>query len=124
MSVNGVIAIIDDDESIREAVASLMNSHGYESRPYSSAGEFLQSAERGRAICLILDVNMPEMSGPQLNQQLVESGEMTPTILITAHSDESIRNGALQANVQCYLTKPFSEDELLACVRAAVNGIA
>ena len=124
MSVKGVIAIVDDDESIREAVASLMSAHGYESRPYASADEFLQSAERGRAICLIVDVNMPGMSGPQLHQQLIESGETIPTILITAHPDESGRNGALQANVQCYLTKPFSEDELLACVRAAVDGPA
>lgn len=124
MSAKGVIAIVDDDESIREAVASLMNAHGYESRPYASADEFLQSAERGRAICLIVDVNMPGMSGPQLHQVMIETGKTIPTILITAHPDESTRIRALQANVQCYLTKPFSEDELLACVRAAVDSPA
>jgi FixJ family two-component response regulator len=122
--VKGVIAIVDDDEWIREAVANLMSAHGYEAKPYASADEFLQSAERGRTICLIVDVNMPGMSGPQLHQRLIDSGETIPTILITAHPDESGRDGALRANVQCYLTKPFSEDELLVCVSAAVDNPA
>ena len=119
--MKSVIAIVDDDESVREALASLMNSLGYEAVPYSSADEFMESADRGRTACLITDVNMPGMTGPQLHQRLIKSGERIPTIFVTAYPDEAVRKNAAHAGVDCYLTKPFREDELLACVRSALK---
>ena len=116
-----VIAIVDDDESVREALTSLMSSLGYEAVPYSSAVEFMESAERGRTACIITDVNMPGMTGPQLHQRLTESGEQIPTIFVTAYPDEAVRKNAALAGVDCYLTKPFREDELMECVRSALK---
>ena len=122
--MKSVIAIVDDDESVREALASLMSSLGYEALPFASADEFMESAERGRIACLITDVNMPGLTGPQLHQRLIESGEQIPTIFVTAYPDEAVRNNAARAGVDCYLTKPFREDELLACVRSALERAA
>ena len=124
MSMKSVIAIVDDDESVREALASLMNSLGYEAAPYASGDEFMESAERGRIGCLITDVNMPGMTGPQLHQRLIKSGERIPTIFVTAYPDDAVRKSAARAGVDCYLTKPFREDELLACVRSALKRAA
>jgi FixJ family two-component response regulator len=115
-----VIAIVDDDESVREALTSLMDSLGYDAVPYSSGDEFIRSLERERTACIITDVNMPGMTGPQLHQRLIRSGERIPTIFVTAYPDEAVRKNAAQAGVDCYLTKPFREDELLACVKSAL----
>jgi FixJ family two-component response regulator len=120
-SMKSVIAIVDDNQSVREALASLMNSLGYEALLYSSGDEFMDSAERSRTACLITDVNMPGMTGPQLHQRLVKSGERIPTIFVTAYPDEVVRRSAAQAGVDCYLTKPFREEDLLACVRSALR---
>lgn len=119
--MKSVIAIVDDDQSIREALASLMNSLGYEAVAYSSGDEFMESAERGRTACLITDVNMPGMTGPQLHQRLIKSGKRIPTIFVTAYPDDAVRATAAQAGVDCYLTKPFHEEEMLACVRSALK---
>jgi FixJ family two-component response regulator len=116
-----VIAIVDDDESAREALTNLMTSLGYQAVPYSSPDEFVKSTERGRTACLITDVNMPGLTGPQLYQQLIKAGERIPTIFVTAYPDEAAHKRALQAGVQCYLAKPFREDELLECVRLALE---
>lgn len=119
-----VIAIVDDDESVREALASLMSSLGYDAAPYSSGDEFLRSAQRGRTECLIADVQMPRMSGPQLHDRLIHEGVRIPMILMTAYPDEAVRKKAAQAGIHCYLAKPFREDELLACVRSALDRAA
>ena len=84
----------------------------------------MRSAERGRTACLITDVNMPGMTGPQLYQQLIRTEERIPTIFVTAYPDEAVRKNAAQAGVHCYLTKPLHEDELLECVRSALKRAA
>lgn len=117
-----MIAIVDDDESVRQALASLMKSLGYSAVAFPSAEDFLNSNERHGTACLIADVQMPGMTGPQLHDRLVACGEPVPTILITAYRDEAVRARALQAGITCYLTKPFSQHELLACIRSAVGG--
>ena len=122
--MRSVIAIVDDDESSREGLTGLMNSLGYQAMPYASANEFVKSVELGRIACLITDVNMPGLTGPQLHQQLIKAGERIPTIFVTAYPDEATRKRALQAGVQCYLTKPIREDELLKCVRSALKRAA
>jgi FixJ family two-component response regulator len=119
-----MIAIVEDDESVREALAALMKSLGHRAMAFSSAEDFLNSTGRDSTACLIADVQMPGMTGPELHDRLTISGNPVPTILITAYPDESIRVRALQAGVICYLTKPFRESDLLACLRSALDSRA
>jgi FixJ family two-component response regulator len=116
-----LISIVDDDRFVREAMARLMKSHGYLAKTFESAASMLCSDQRARTDCLIADVQMPCMTGLELYSRLVDAGESIPTILITAHPDESLRIRALRAGVLCYLAKPFSEDDLLGCIRRAVE---
>ncbi len=116
-----VIAIVDDDESVRDALTGLMKSLGYRVLAFGSAKDFLHSKRRRRAACLIADVQMPGMTGPELYDRLIASGEQIPTILITAYPSETVRTRALQAGVKGYLTKPFREDDLLDCIRSALE---
>jgi FixJ family two-component response regulator len=116
-----VIAIVDDDHSVREALTSLVRSLGYVAMAFECAEDLLKSRRRRRLSCVIADVQMPGMTGLELHHRLVASGEPVPTILITAFPDERARERALQAGVICYLTKPFSEDDLLACIRSSLG---
>ena len=111
-----VIAIVDDDRSVREALTSLVRSLGYVAVAFECAEDLLKSRRRRNVSCVIADVQMPRMTGLELHNRLVASGEPIPTILITAFPDERSRERALQAGVIGYLTKPFSEDDLLACI--------
>lgn len=116
-----VIAIVDDDESVREALTSLIRSLGYSAVAFGCAEDLLKSKRRRRVSCMIADVQMPGMTGPELHNRLVASGAPIPTILITAYPDERTRERALQAGVLCYLAKPFDEDDLIACIRSIVG---
>lgn len=116
-----VIAIVDDDQSVRDALAGLMKSLGYNVLPFERAEDFLNSKRRQKVSCLIADVQMPGMKGPELYDRLAASGEPIPTVLITAYPDEALRARVLRAGVKCYLAKPFSEDDLLSCIRTAVD---
>jgi FixJ family two-component response regulator len=116
-----VIAIVEDDASVREALTNLMSSVGYDAVSYASGDEFMRSADRDSTACLITDVNMPGMTGLQLHQKLVKSGFRIPTVFMTAFPDEAVRTKVAQAGVDCYLTKPFREEELLGCVRLALE---
>lgn len=115
-----LISIVDDDESVREATRGLMLSLGYIAAAFPTAEDFLQSQEVAQTACLIADVNMPGMSGLDLHRHLSSSGRRLPTILITAYPDEKIREGALNAGVICYLSKPFDETDLLTCIDSAL----
>src|SRR6266446_5934883 len=101
------ISIIDDDESVREATKGLMKSLGFTAEAFPSAADFLTSHHRRRTACLIVDVNMPGMTGPELHRRLIASGDTIPTILMTAYPDDNVRARALSAGVICYLRKPF-----------------
>jgi FixJ family two-component response regulator len=116
-----LISIIDDDESIREAIKGLVRSLGYRVEAVSSAQEFLSSRRIRRTSCLITDMQMPGMTGLELYRRLSTSGKPIPTILITAYPDDGVRERALSAGVIGYLTKPFEEDDLLACIRSALT---
>jgi len=116
-----VIAIVDDDESVREALTSLIRSLGYAAVAFECAEDLLKSKRRRRVSCVIADVQMPGMTGFELHDRLIASGEAIPTILITAFPDERARERALQAGVIGYLTKPFSEGELLACILSTLG---
>lgn len=100
---------------------SLMRALGYRSEAYDCAENFLGSGRIDRTSCLIADVRMPGMNGFDLHQHLVASGHPIPTILITAHQDAEGRARALRAGVLCYLSKPFDENDLLGCLRAAIG---
>jgi FixJ family two-component response regulator len=118
---NIVIAVVDDDESVREALTGFVRSLGYSAVAFPSAAEFLNSKRRHGAACLITDVQMPGMTGPELHERLVACGEPIPTILITAYPSERVRSRVLQAGVKGYLTKPFAENDLLACIDSALH---
>lgn len=121
MPQKALISIVDDDDSVREAMKGLMKSLGFAAESFSSAEDFLRSPRQHRTACLIADVQMPGMSGLDLYRQLVASGQPIPTILITAYADEGVRARALQAGVICYLPKPFTDDDLLACLRSILG---
>jgi FixJ family two-component response regulator len=115
-----VIAIVDDDDSIREATMSLMRALDFSAEAYPCAEDFLTSGRLQRTSCLIADVRMPGMSGLELHRRLVLSGNPIPTVLITAHPDDGTRARALEAGIIGYLTKPF-DDDLLGCIRSALD---
>ena len=121
MPRKAVIAIVDDDHSVREALTSLVRSLGFIAMAFECAEDLLKSRRRRNLSCVIADVQMPGITGIELHDRLVASGEPIPTILITAFPDERSRERALRAGVIGYLTKPFSEDELLACIRSSLR---
>jgi len=116
-----LVAIVDDDESIRNTTKDLLESAGFSAAVFASAGDLLKSRRRREVSCLITDMRMPNMTGLELHQHLVASNRAIPTILMTAYPDERSRRQAIKANVVCYLIKPFAADELLACVRRALQ---
>jgi FixJ family two-component response regulator len=113
-----VISIVDDDESVREALGSLIKSYGYETRVYESAAAFLQSGTQPD--CLVADIHMPGMSGIELCKQLTARG-VVPVILITARHDEALRSRAFGAGASCYIVKPIDEPKLLKCIHSATT---
>jgi FixJ family two-component response regulator len=117
-----LIAIVDDDESVRNAIKGFVRAMGFAVEVFSSAEDFLRSADVSRAACLVADVNMPNMSGLDLHQNLLLQGNAIPTVLITAYPSDNDHDRAIQAGVLCYLTKPFEEDDLLSCIRDALDG--
>jgi FixJ family two-component response regulator len=121
VSNKALISIVDDDESVREAVKGLMNALGFTAEAFASAEDFLKSERVQGTSCLITDMQMPGTTGLQLHMRLVEAGRAIPTILITAYPDDRSRARALDAGIACYLTKPFSEDALLGCIRSALE---
>jgi len=116
------VSIVDDDESVREAINSLLRSVGLQAQVFASAEEFLNSGYQNHAGCLILDVRMPGMNGLQLQEQLVSAECDIPIIFITAHvSDTQARTRALQSGAVDFLIKPFSEEALLNDVYTALR---
>ena len=113
------ISIVDDDESAREGLMDLVISMGFVAESFQRADEFLTSSQLHNTSCLIADVQMPDMTGLELHNRLVKSGNVVPTVLITAFPNARDRAFALQSGVACYLVKPFSDDDLLASIRLA-----
>ncbi len=116
-----IVFVVDDDESVRESLPDLLREFGYEPRAFSSAEEFLTSGEADRTNCLIVDIAMPGMTGPQLQRELKDRGKRIPIVFITAHRDDTIRPHLLeQGAVEC-LFKPFSDTALLEALRVALS---
>ena len=120
MSEIPLIAVVDDDAAIREAVQSLLRSVGLRAAVFASAEDFLSSGQLQATACLILDVRMPQMNGLELQRQLATAKCPMPIVFITAHGDEETRARALQAGAVAFLDKPFSDEVLLRAVQAAL----
>src|ERR1700689_5117716 len=116
-----IVMIVDDDDSIRKAVWSLMKSHGIAVETFASAEEFFGSDRLSIKSCLILDIHMPGMNGLELQKRLVASGSVVPIIFITAFTDDRARAQAMNAGAAGYLAKPFSDDELLNCIHSVLE---
>jgi FixJ family two-component response regulator len=116
-----LIAIVDDDESVRTAMGGMVESFGYAPAVFESAREFLKSDKLPDASCLILDVQMPGMSGLELHDELVAKGRRIPTIFVTAFPDKRVRERALRAGGVCFLSKPFGRSDLLGCIETALR---
>ena len=117
-----LIAIVDDDESMRDTTRDLLESAGFSAATFASAASLLKSRRLHSVSCLIADMRMPKMTGLELHQHLAASNHPIPTILMTAYPDERVRAQAMNANVVGYLAKPFEAEELLNCVRRAIDG--
>jgi FixJ family two-component response regulator len=116
-----MISIVDDDESVREATKCLVRSLGYDAETFCSAEEFLGSGHLKLTACLITDVQMPGLSGVELQDRLIADGHRVPVIFITAFPDERIRRRVIQAGAIGFLDKPFSEDHLIEHLNAALK---
>ena len=116
-----LVAIVDDDESMRVTIKDLLESAGFSAAVFARAASLLRSRRLSQVSCLITDMRMPNMTGLELHQHLVASNHAIPTILMTAYPDERSQAQAIKANMVCYLIKPFAADELLACVRRALQ---
>jgi FixJ family two-component response regulator len=116
-----VISIIDDDGSVRAATGNLVRSLGYIVHAFASAGEFLRSPHLNDTSCVIADVQMPAMSGLELQAHLLAEGYRVPFIFITAFSADNVRAQALKAGASCFLTKPFTGEALINCLDVALR---
>jgi len=121
MSENVLISIIDDDALARDGIRELVESLGYKAVCFGSAEHFLASSAIAETTCLITDVQMPGLSGLELQEALRSRGHCTPVILITAYPNESRRNRAIAGGAIGFLSKPFDEASLIECLAATVK---
>ena len=116
-----VVAVVDDDESLRRSLRNLLRSVGFGVETFAAGEEFLKSAQRGRTGCLVLDLQMTGMSGLDLQRHLAVRDSPIRVVILTAHGDEETRRRSLQAGAVAFLDKPFHSDALLDAVRAALR---
>ena len=116
-----LISVVEDDHPFRESMRRLITSLGYTVEVFSSAADFLASPLLPATACLVSDVQMPGMTGVELQRHLVVQGHRIPTILVTAYPDETTRNRALSDGAVCYLSKPVDDHHLERCLRSALK---
>ena len=116
-----MISIVDDDESVREATDALVRSLGYAAATFASAEEFLDSDRVHATSCVIADVQMPGLSGIDLQHRLLAQGVQVPIIFVTAFPDERTRKRALDAGAIDFLSKPWSDEQLISCLDMALG---
>jgi len=121
MVLHPLVSVVDDDQSVRESLPDLLREFGFAVAVFSSAEEFLASDSIGQTQCLILDIAMPGMTGPDLQQQLRLRRLKIPIVFITAHKDEAVRPRLLQQGAVECLFKPFSETALLDALNVALR---
>jgi FixJ family two-component response regulator len=118
------IALIDDDAAVRDSTQWLLRSLGFETVTFASAEEFLNSVDLQEICCVISDVRMPGMSGPELQRVLVDRSIPTPMIFITAYVDDHVKRCTLAAGAFGYLAKPVAEGTLVSCIHSAIESRA
>jgi FixJ family two-component response regulator len=116
-----LVSIVDDDEAVRRTTALLIESFGFPAAAFESAENFLSSGHLKDTSCLIVDVHMPGINGLQLQSQLATTGCRIPIIFITGHDDKESRRRAMQAGAVAFLGKPFTDEQLLQCIRSALH---
>ena len=119
-----IIAIVEDDEPLREAFESILKASGYAVDKFPSAEAFLEFPDRQKTNCLILDVRLPGMSGIELQRRLLETSFAVPIIFITAHGDASVREMVMKAGAAAFLTKPVRSETLLESIRSTLERTA
>jgi FixJ family two-component response regulator len=120
-SARPLLSVVDNDESVRESLPDLLREFGFAARAFSSAEEFLSSDYLDQTGCLILDIAMPGMTGPELYQELVRRGHRIPVIFITGQRDEMLRDQALKRGAAGFLLKPFTDGDLLSVINKALQ---
>ena len=118
---NSLVSVVDDDESVRESLPDLLREFGFTAHSFSSAEEFLASEYVGQTNCLVLDIGMPGMSGPELQRELKRRGQQIPIVFITANRDEGVRPQVLAQGAVACLFKPFSDTALLEALNRALR---
>jgi len=116
-----LVCVVDDDESVREALPDLLREVGFAVEAFASAEDFLAAGVADRTRCLVLDIAMPGMSGPELQRDLRERRQHVPIVFITAHADQTVRASMLEQDAVECLFKPFSESDLLTAIEAALR---
>jgi FixJ family two-component response regulator len=116
-----VIAVIDDDESVRRALGRLLRAVGWQGQVFSTAVEFLETTARALPDCLILDMHLPKMSGLELQERLAAAGRKVPIVFITAYPDAAARECGLRSGAVAFLHKPFDEQALIDAVERALG---
>jgi FixJ family two-component response regulator len=116
-----LVAVVDDDESVRESLPDLLGEFGFDARAFPSAAEFLVSHSLGQTKCLVLDIAMPGMTGFDLQQELKVRGQNIPIIFITGQKDDTVRTRALERGAVGFLLKPFSDTALLRALNTALG---
>lgn len=119
-----IIVVVDDDAGMSQAIERLLNAAGYDTRTFDSAEALLADGKAPAAACLVLDVNLPGLSGFELSRRMAESGMRQPIIFITAHDEAVARQKAEQAGAFAFFAKPFSGRSLIAAVATALGGVA
>jgi len=116
-----VIAVIDDDASVRRALQRLLRSAGFVVETFATVREFLDAGHSARTTCLVLDIHLPEMSGFELQEHLAVSGALIPIVFITAHDNAITRERASRPGVTAYLRKPFDQEELIEAIGRTIS---
>lgn len=120
MNTASLVTVVDDDDSVRESLPDLLREFGLVAEVFATPSSFLQSPSVHKTKCLVLDIAMPGMSGPELRRELLRQGHDIPTIFITAHAEFASQPGVRAGVVDCLL-KPFSETALLEALKRALN---
>jgi FixJ family two-component response regulator len=123
MSATALVSIVDDDESVRESLPDLLKEFGFAVQSFASAEEFLASGRMEETSCLVLDIAMPGMSGPDLQRELTRRNQPIPIVFITANEDSSECARVMDAGAVSCLIKPFSETALLRAVTKAIQTV-
>jgi FixJ family two-component response regulator len=121
MGKRSLVSVVDDDESVRESLPDLLRQFGFAAEAFSSAEAFLASDAVNTTNCLLLDIAMPGMSGPELQEELIRQGLKTPIVFITAHGDSTIHPHLIARGAVACLSKPFSEAALLDALTSALR---